>query len=96
MCIPLTPHPVGCTRPGVGRDASDWYAHAYVGATYLSFPGPCHSRPREKQDDRCRSVTEPGGQCRAPDGSLHCTWRRHTHTMRTSQCTQCSAHPSSH
>jgi len=63
---------VGCAVPG--KDG--WYEHAYEGATFLSFPGPCRAANKEAKDDACRAA-DPGGQCFAattPDGTPHCTW----------------------
>lgn len=59
---------VGCVYP-----SKSWYDHEYLGATYLSFPGACHTRPLAQQDESCRMAL-PGGQCSSPDGTSSCTW----------------------
>ena len=60
---------VGCEAPG-----SNWYQHAYVGATYYSFPGRCKHRDISGKDEQCMQ-RDPGGSCDSPDGSASCTWR---------------------
>ena len=58
---------VGCQTQGAGS------IHAYEGAVWYSVPGPCPSREFRDETEACRAA-EPGGRCRAPDGSPTCTW----------------------
>lgn len=56
---------VGCQAQGMDRH----YANSY----WYSLPGKCPSRRWDNKTAECEA-SEPGGQCKTPDGSENCTW----------------------